>query len=51
MTVIHTCLEYIESHIKEKIALENLADAVGISKYHLHRIAVKGTVLLTKYKL
>lgn len=36
--VIEGCLNYIETHLREKIALEDLAGHAGISKYHLHRI-------------
>lgn len=36
--IIEACLEYIETHLREKITLDHLAANIGISKYHLHRI-------------
>lgn len=31
-------IEYIESHIKDKITIEDIAEHICLSKYHLHRI-------------
>lgn len=31
-------IEYIEAHLNEKIGLEEVANAIGYSKYHLHRM-------------
>jgi AraC family transcriptional regulator len=36
--IIEKSLNYIETHIKERIMLEDIAEGVGISKYYLHRI-------------
>ena len=35
---ISTVIEYIESHLTEKLDLTSVAQGVGYSKYHLHRI-------------
>lgn len=43
---IAAAVEYIESHLDEKVDLKLVADAVHYSKYHLHRI-FSGTVGLT----
>lgn len=39
-------IDYIETHLQEKLDLETVAKAVHYSKYHLHRIFT-GTVGLT----
>lgn len=39
-------IDYIESHLHEKLDLETIAEAVHYSKYHLHRMFT-GTVGLT----
>ena len=31
-------IDYIENHLEEEISLDELANAVGYSKYHLHRM-------------
>lgn len=36
--VLRFVLEYIEEHISERISLEEVANAAGYSKYHLHRM-------------
>lgn len=41
-----TAIDYIESHLYEKLDLETVAGAVHYSKYHLHRMFT-GTVGLT----
>ncbi|MDE7326844.1 MAG: AraC family transcriptional regulator, partial [Lachnospiraceae bacterium] len=33
-----TAIDYIESHLHEKLDLETVAGAVHYSKYHLHRM-------------
>jgi len=38
LQVIQLLIDYIEEHITEEIDLEGLADVVGYSKYHLHRM-------------
>lgn len=38
-------IDYIESHLHEKLDLETVAGAVHYSKYHLHRMFT-GTVRL-----
>ena len=43
---IAAAVEYIESHLDEKVDLKLVADAVHYSKYHLHRV-FSGTVGLT----
>lgn len=43
---IKSAIDYIESHLTEKLALESVADAVRYSKYHLHRM-FRSTVGLT----
>ena len=35
---IETVIEYIESHLDEKLDLEKVSEAVHYSKYHLHRM-------------
>lgn len=35
---IETVLDYIESHLNEKLDLEKVSEAVHYSKYHLHRM-------------
>lgn len=35
---ITTVIEYIESNLNEKLDLTTIADSVGYSKYHLHRM-------------
>jgi AraC-like DNA-binding protein/predicted transposase YbfD/YdcC len=35
---IETVIDYIESHLDEKLNLEKVAEAVHYSKYHLHRM-------------
>lgn len=37
-TTIQFLINYIEEHISQDITLEELADTVGYSKYHLHRM-------------
>ena len=39
-------IDYIETHLQEKLDLETVAKAVHYSKYHLHRMFT-GTVGLT----
>ena len=36
--LIETCVNHIENNINNKITLEDIAQNVGISKFHLHRI-------------
>ena len=43
---VMTAIDYIESHLHEKLDLETVAGAVHYSKYHLHRMFT-GTVGLT----
>jgi len=38
ITNIETVIDYIESHLHEKLDLEKVAEAVHYSKYHLHRM-------------
>ena len=38
ITNIETVIDYIESHLDEKLDLEKLSEAVHYSKYHLHRM-------------
>jgi len=40
---INTCKEYIYSHIKERITIEDLADALGVSASYLSRLFKKET--------
>lgn len=40
-----TVIDYIENHLNEKMNLSVIADAVGYSKYHLHRMLVQTTGL------
>lgn len=40
-----TVIDYIENHLNEKMNLSVIADAVGYSKYHLHRMFVQTTGL------
>ena len=35
---LNEAIDYIEKHIQENLTLEQIADSVHISKYHLHRI-------------
>lgn len=35
---IVTAIEFVETHLTEKIDLDSIADAVHYSKYHLHRV-------------
>ena len=35
---IETVIDYIESHLDEKLDLERVSEAVHYSKYHLHRM-------------
>lgn len=41
-----TAIDYIESHLNEKLDLDTIAEALHYSKYHLHRMFT-GTVGLT----
>ena len=43
---VMTAIDYIESHLHEKLNLETVAGAVHYSKYHLHRMFT-GTVGVT----
>ena len=43
---VMAAIDYIESHLHEKLDLETVARAVHYSKYHLHRMFT-GTVGLT----
>ena len=43
---VMAAIDYIESHLHEKLDLETIAEAVHYSKYHLHRMFT-GTVGLT----
>ena len=43
---VMAAIDYIESHLHEKLDLETVAGAVHYSKYHLHRMFT-GTVGLT----
>ena len=43
---VMSAIDYIESHLHEKLDLETVAGAVHYSKYHLHRMFT-GTVGLT----
>ena len=43
---VMTAIDYIESHLHEKLDLETVAGAVHYSKYHMHRMFT-GTVGLT----
>lgn len=43
---ISAAISYIEAHLNEKLDLDTVANAVGYSKYHLHRMFT-GTVGLT----
>ena len=43
---IMAVIDYIETHLQEKLDLETVAKAVHYSKYHLHRMFT-GTVGLT----
>lgn len=45
---ITAAIEYIESHLTEKLVLENVAAAVHYSKFHLHRMFT-GTVGMTPH--
>ena len=38
---IETVIDYIESHLDEKLDLEKVSEAVHYSKYHLHRMFTK----------
>lgn len=38
ITNIETVIDYIESHLEEKLDLEKVSEAVHFSKYHLHRM-------------
>lgn len=40
---INACREYIYSHIKERITIEDLADALGVSASYLSRLFKKET--------
>ena len=40
---INTCKEYIYAHIKERITIEDLADALGVSASYLSRLFKKET--------
>ena len=35
---VMTAIDYIESHLHEKLNLETVAGAVHYSKYHMHRM-------------
>ena len=35
---IAAVISYIEAHLNEKLDLDTVANAVGYSKYHLHRM-------------
>ena len=35
---IETVIDYIESHLDERLNLEKVSEAVHYSKYHLHRM-------------
>ena len=35
---IEKVIDYIESHLDGKLELERVSEAVGYSKYHLHRM-------------
>ncbi len=35
---VMTAIDYIESHLHEKLDLETVAGAVHYSKYHMHRM-------------
>ena len=47
---IETVIDYIESHLDEKLDLEKVSKAVHYSKYHLHCIFTN-TVGMTIYDL
>lgn len=47
--ILRFVIEYIEEHISEHISLEEVADAAGYSKYHLHRM-FSATVGLTMHQ-
>ena len=34
---IETVIDYIETHLDEKLDLEKVSEAIHYSKYHLHR--------------
>ncbi len=38
LKVVNALIDYIEGHLAEKIDLDDIADAVHYSKYHLHRM-------------
>lgn len=38
LLTIARIVDYIEAHLEEKLDLENIANEVGYSKYHLHRM-------------
>lgn len=40
ITIIKDVIDYIETHLEEKLDLDNLARQAGYSKYHLHRMFV-----------
>lgn len=41
--LINKAEDYIENHLSEKIVLEDIAQELGISKYHFHRIFSTGS--------
>ena len=43
---IETVIDYIESHLNEKLDLDKVSEAVHYSKYYLHRMFT-GTVGMT----
>ena len=45
---VMTAIDYIESHLHEKLDLETVARAVHYSKYHMHRMFTD-TVGLTNH--
>lgn len=44
--MLMTVIDYIEEHLSKKLDLTSIADAVGYSKYHLHRM-FKNTIGLS----
>lgn len=41
--IIHQAEDYIESHLQDKILLEDIACSIHLSKFHFHRLFVQYT--------
>ncbi|WP_198401164.1 AraC family transcriptional regulator [Erysipelothrix larvae] len=41
--IINKAEDYVEDHLQEKITLDDIANHIGVSKYHFHRLFKQAT--------